>query len=153
MRLLYADDKPETRQPTVKQSYSLGEEYVRTAVWNDDEREMTVRVEVIAYATGIRARRNSDGSVDLLGQMSRFDILRENEFMQPVERAVFIWTRLRPGPDGESVADEDLDYCNEIGVLYQDTVEAALANAKHWLNELDFEQQFDPEAWEVPVNG
>ena len=66
---------------------------------------------------------------------------------------MFIWRRSRPGPDGGWIKEEDIDYSNEIGVVYQDTLEAALANAKLWLDGLDFEMQFDPDAWEVSVSG
>jgi hypothetical protein len=89
----------------------------------------------------------------MLGQVSRFDVLGKDEFLQPVERAVFIWRRRRPGPDGCWIEEEDMDYSNEIGLFYQETTEATLANAKLWLDDLDFEVQFDPEAWAVPVDG
>lgn len=152
MRLANVDEQSTARPPTVNKNFSLGEEYVRTATWQDGD--TTVTVEVIAYVSGIRARRHPDGSVELMSQASRFDVIGKDDFMQPIERAVFIWRRRRRGPDGVFwVHDEDIDYSNEIGVVYQDTLEAALANAKLWLDELDFEVQFDPEAWEVPVNG
>jgi len=149
MRLIGKDEASLSRPPTINKNFSLGEEYVRTATWMDGETLVTV--EVIAYASGIRAHRKPDGSVDMLGQVSRFDVLGKDEFVQPVERAVFIWRRRRPGPDGQEIHEEDIDYSNEIGLFYQETVEATLANAKAWLEDLDFEAQFDPEAWEVPV--
>jgi hypothetical protein len=150
MRLVGVDETSLSRPPTINKNFSLGEEYVRTASWMDDE-ETIVTVEVIAYASGIRAKREPDGSVDMLGQMSRFDVLGEDEFMQPVERAVFVWRRRRPAEDGTFIDEEEIDYSNEIGLFYQETLEAALANAKAWLDDLDFEAQFDPTAWEVPV--
>lgn len=149
MRLVGMDETSFSRPPTINKNFSLGEEYVRTATWKDGDTIVTV--EVIAYASGIRAHREPDGSVDMLGQVSRFDVLSKDEFMQPVERAVFIWRRRRLGSDGCLVEEQDIDYSNEIGLFYQDTLEAALANAKAWLDDLDFEAQFDPTAWEVPV--
>lgn len=149
MRLVGMDETSLSRPPTINKNFSLGDEYVRTASWLDGETVVTV--EVIAYASGIRAKREPDGSVDMLGQMSRFDVLAKDEFMQPVERAVFIWRRRRPGPDGTWIDEEEIDYSNEIGLFYQETLEATLANAKAWLDDLDFEAQFDPAAWEVPV--
>lgn len=149
MRLVGVDETSFSRPPTVNKNFSLGEEYVRTASWLDGETVVTV--EVIAYVSGIRAHRQSDGSVDMLGQVSRFDVLGKDEFLQPVERAVFIWRRRRPAEDGTFIDEEEIDYSNEIGLFYQDTLEAALANAKAWLDDLDFEAQFDPTAWEVPV--
>ena len=151
MRLIGADQESFSRPPTINKNFSLGEEYVRTANWADGD--TSVNVTVIAYVSGIRARRNPDGSVDLLGQVSHFDVMGKDEYVQPVERAAFVWTRRRPGPDGETIVEEDIDYSNEIGLFYQPTLEAALANARHWLDELDFEFQFDPDAWEVPANG
>lgn len=151
MKLIGMDETSFSRPATVNKNFSLGEEYVRTASWMEDETVVTV--EVIAYASGIRARRNPDGSVDMLGQVSRFDVMGKDEFVQPVERAVFVWRRRRPGPEGEWIQEEDIDYSNEIGLFYVDSLEAALASAKFWLDELDFEVQFDPAAWEVPANG
>ena len=151
MKLIGVDETSLSRPPTVNKNFSLGQEYVRTATWT--EGEVLVCVEVIAYVSGIRAQRHPDGSVDMLGQVSHFDVLGKDEFMQPVERAVFIWRRRRPGPDGEWLQEEEIDYSNEIGLFYQETTEAALANAKLWLDDLDFEVQFDPSAWEVPANG
>lgn len=154
MRLVAVDETSSSRQPTVNKNFSLGGEHVRRAVWRDGD--TTVTVEVIAYVSGIRLRKNSDGSQDLLGQVSRFDVMLEHESVQPIERAVFLWSRQRPAPDDygpDWIYDEDIDYSNEIGVFYQPTLEAAEANAKHWLDELDFEEQFDPAAWEVPSDG
>lgn len=151
MKLISADEKSFSRPPTINKNFSLGVEYVRTATWQEED--MLVTVEVIAYASGIRAQRHPDGSVDMLGQMTRFDVLGKDEFLQPMERAVFIWKRRRPGPDGDWIQEEDIDYSNEIGLFYQETVEATLANARLWLDDLDFEVQFDPSAWEVPANG
>lgn len=151
MKLIGVDETSFSRPPTINKNFSLAEEHVRTASWQ--EGDTLVSVEVIAYVSGIRSQRHQDGSVDMLGQVSRFDVLGKDEFVQPVERAVFIWKRRRPGPDGDWIQEEDIDYSNEIGLFYQETVEAALANAKLWLDDLDFEVQFDPSAWEVPVNG
>lgn len=151
MQLASVDEGSAHRPATVNKNFSLGGEHVRQATWQDGE--TTVSVEVIAYVSGIRARRNPDGSVDLLDQVSRFDVMGKDEFIQPVERAVFIWRRRRPGPDGVWLHEEEIDYSNEIGVVYQDTIEAASANARLWLDDLDFEVQFDPAAWEVPANG
>lgn len=150
MRLATVDAHSRHRAATVNKNFSLAGEYVREAVWQDGE--VTVAVEVIGYVSGIRARRNEDGSVDLLEQVSRFDVMGKDEFIQPIERAVFMWRRRRPGPDRIWIHEEDIDYSNEIGVVYQDTVEAAAANVQLWLDDLDFEEQFDPEAWEVPAN-
>ena len=151
MRLVSFDAKSGERQPTVNKNFSLGGEHFRRAEWQDGD--TTISVEVIAYVSGVRIRKNPDGSQTILGQVSKFDVMVRNEFVQPIERAVFLWKRRRPGPDGAWIEDEDIDYSNEIGLFYQPTLEAAEANAKLWLNDLDFEGQFDPAAWEVPVNG
>lgn len=150
MRLVQVDETSTKRKPTVNKNFSLGEEYVRTATWQDED--TTVTVEVIAYASGIRSVRHPSGAVEMTDQITRFDVLREGEWMQPIERAVFIWRRRRPGPTGDWIQEEEIDYSNEIGLFYQETVEATLANARAWLDDLDFEEQFDPEAWEVPAN-
>lgn len=151
MKLVGVDEESFSRPPTINKNFSLGEEYARTANWLDGE--TVISVEVIAYVSGIRAHRHPDGSVDMLGQVSHFDVLGKDEFVQPVERAVFIWRRRRPGEDGVMIEEEEIDYSNEIGLYYQPTTEAALANARLWLDDLDFEVQFDPAAWEVPANG
>ena len=154
MRLVSVEAESHSRTPTVNKNFSLGEEYVREAIWMDDETGVCVAVEVIAYVSAIRALRHLDGSVDLLGQLSRFDVLGKDNFRQPIERAVFIWRRGRFGLNGSWLTEEsDMDYSNEIGLVYQPTLEAALANAKLWLDGLDFEAQFDPEAWGVSVSG
>lgn len=151
MRLIGVDEKSFSRPPTINKNFSLGEEYVRTAHWAEEDTVVTV--EVIAYVSGIRAHRQPDGSVDLLGQVSHFDVMGKDEYVQPVERAAFIWKRRRPGPDGDWIQEEEIDYSNEIGLFYQPTVEAALANARAWLDDLDFQFSLDPTAWEVPANG
>jgi len=134
-----------SRQPTVSRNTSLGREFHRSATW--EEGDTTVTVTVIAFVTGIRARRNPDGSVDLLEQVTRFDVLRKDEFVQPVERAVFLWDRERMAEDGTTVYDQDIDYSNEIGLYYQDTIEAAEEQCRIFVENLDFEDHFDPAAW------
>ena len=115
MRLIGADETSFSRPPTVNKNFSLGEEYVRTATWQDGDTLVTV--EVIAYVSGIRTHRHEDGSVDLLGQVSRFDVMGKDEYVQPMERGVFIWKRRRPGPDGDWIQEEDIDYSNDC-LLY-----------------------------------
>jgi hypothetical protein len=134
-----------SRQPTVSRNTSLGREFHRSATW--EEGDTTVTVTVIAFVTGIRARRNPDGSVDLLEQVTRFDVLRKDEFVQPVERAVFLWDRERMAEDGTTVYDQDIDYSNEIGLYYQDTIEAAEEQCRIFVENLDFSAHFDPAAW------
>lgn len=151
MRLVSADEAPMFRPATVNKNFSLSGEYVRKATWQDGDTLVTV--EVIGYVSGVRARKKPDGSEDLVGIVSHFDVMAEHEHVRPVERAVFIWRRRRPGPSGDWIEEEEVDYSNEIGVFYKDTVEDAMANVQLWLADLDFEAQFDPEAWEVPVGG
>ena len=145
MNITKQDRATASRQPTVSRNTSLGREFHRSATW--EEGDTTVTVTVIAFVTGIRARRNPDGSVDLLEQVTRFDVLRKDEFVQPVERAVFLWDRERMAEDGTTVYDQDIDYSNEIGLYYQDTIEAAEEQCRIFVENLDFEDHFDPAAW------
>lgn len=151
MKLTAQDAMSSWRPATVNKNFSLQGEWVRKFTFEDGD--TLVSVEVIAYISGIRAQRMPDGSVVLRDQVSRFDVLGEDQYLQAVERAVFIWRRLRPGPNGDTIEEEDIDYSNEIGVFYQDSEEKAMQNAKRWLDDFDPEASLEPEAWEVPVNG
>jgi len=133
------------RKPTVSRNTSLGREFHRSATW--EEGDTTVTVTVIAFVTGVRARRNADGSVDLLEQVTRFDVLRKDEFVQPVERAVFLWDRERMAEDGSTVYDEDIDYSNEVGLYYSATLEDAEKQCQIFVENLNFATHFDPSAW------
>jgi Tat protein secretion system quality control protein TatD with DNase activity len=128
------------RQPTVSRNTSLGREFHRSATWQ--EGSTTVSVTVIAFVTGIRTRKNPDGSEDLLDQVTRFDVLRKDEYVKPVERAVFLWKRERDG-----VHDTAIDYSNEIGLFYSATLEDAEEQCRIFVENLDFSEQFDPAAW------
>jgi hypothetical protein len=132
------------RPPTVSRNTSLGREFHRSATW--EQGDTTVKVTAIAFVTGIRARRNADGSVTLLEQVTRFDVMREHEFVQPVERAIFMWDRERIEA-GQTVYDQDIDYSNEIGLFYQADVPAAEEQCRIFLANLDFDRNFDPAAW------
>lgn len=145
MQITAQDATVGERQPTVSRQTSLGREFFRSATW--EREDTTVKVTAIAFVTGIRARKNADGSVDLLEQVTRFDVMRENEFVQPVERAVFLWDRERTAEDGQTVTEQDVDYSNEVGLFYQPDVPAAEAQCRIFLENLDFEQNFDPAAW------
>lgn len=146
MQITEQDRDVRTRKPTVSRNTSLGQEFYRSATW--EEGETTVKVTAIAFVTGVRARKNPDGSVDLLEQVTRFDVMRRDEFVQPIERAVFLWDRERQAEDGSTVYDQDIDYSNEIGLWYQPTVEKAEEQCLIFLTNLDFEDHFDPAAWE-----
>ena len=107
MQITEQDKTVRERKPTVSRNTSLGREFYRSAVWEDGD--TTVKVTAIAFVTGIRARRHADGSIDLLSQVTRFDVLGKDEFVQPVEVAGrrFVWdafvtnTIVVPiGPDG-----------------------------------------------------
>lgn len=128
------------RQPTVAKNHSLGREFFRSATW--EQGKTTVTVTAIAFVSGIRARRNADGSVDLLDQVTRFDVLRQDEFIQPVERAIFLWERTVDG-----ATETDIDYSNEIGLYYQPDVAAAEEQCRIFVESLDFGENFDPGAW------
>jgi hypothetical protein len=145
MEITAEDREVGSRKPTVSRNTSLGQEFYRSATW--EEGDVTVKVTAIAFVTGIRARKNEDGSVELLEQVTRFDVLRKDEFVQPVERAVFLWDRERIAEDGQTVYDEDIDYSNEVGLFYQPTVEKAEEQCLIFLTNLDFEAHFDPAAW------
>lgn len=145
MQVTEQDAMVRERKPTVSRNTSLGREFYRSATWEDTD--TTVKVVAIAFVTGIRARKNADGSVDLIGQMSRFDVLRKDEFLQPVEVAVFLWDRERVAEDGTTVYDSDIDHANEIGLYYAADVEAAEAQCRIFLENLDFERNFAPEEW------
>jgi hypothetical protein len=134
-----------TRQPTVSKNTSLGREFYRSATWQDGQ--TTVRCEVIAFVTGVRALRKDDGSVVLLDQITRFHVLNHGEFVQPVERAVFLWERDVAAEDGTVSTEYDVDYSNEIGLFYSPTVEDAEEQCRRFVDSLDFGEQFDPAAW------
>lgn len=145
MNITKQDSAAASRQPTVSRNTSLGREFHRSATW--EEGDTSVTVTVIAFVTGIRARRNPDGSVDLLDQVTRFDVLRKDEFVQPVERAVFLWDRERMAEDGSTVYDQDIDYSNEVGLFYSATLEDAEKQCEIFVENLDFATHFDPSAW------
>jgi hypothetical protein len=134
-----------SRPPTVSRNTSLGREFHRSATW--EQGETTVTVTVIAFVTGIRARNNPDGSEDLLDQVTRFDVLRKDEFIRPVERAVFLWDRERMAEDGQTVYDTDIEYSNEIGLYYAKSLEEAEKQCEFFVNSLNFQTHFDPSAW------
>lgn len=134
------------RKPTIARNTSIGREFVRTCTWEDGT--TTVTLTLVGFVTGIRARRNPDGSIDLIGQMTRFDVLRKDEFLQPIERAVFLWDREREAEDGTTVYDSDMDFSDEIGVVYSRTVEDAEAMVEQFVTNFDFERSCDPGAWE-----
>jgi hypothetical protein len=102
---------------------------------------------VIAFVTGLRARNNPDGSVTLLEQVSRFAVLREGEFVQPVEVALFFWEREKIVEDGHTVYDSAVDHCPELGLWYQPTVEQAEEQCRIFMEQLDFATHCDPDAW------
>ena len=145
MEIIKQDKEVGTRQPTVSRNTSLGREFHRSATW--EEGDTTVSVTVIAFVTGIRAQRNPDGSVDLLEQVTRFDVMGKDQYVQPVERAVFLWDRERMAEDGSTVYDTDIDYCNEIGLFYSASLEDAEKQCLIFVENLDFGDHFDPGAW------
>lgn len=145
MQITRMDEEMGVRQPTVAKNYQLGREFFRSATWQADT--TTVSVTVVAFVSGIRARRKPDGSVDFLNQVSRFDAMGRDEFVQPVERAVFLWDRERMAEDGSTVYDQDIDYSNEIGLYYSATLEDAEKQCEIFVENLDFATHFDPTAW------
>jgi hypothetical protein len=74
--------------------------------------------------------------------------MRKDEFVQPVERAVFLWDRERMAEDGQTIYDQDIDYSNEIGLFYQPDVEKAEEQCRIFVTDLDFGEHFDPGAWQ-----
>lgn len=145
MQITRQDKTVGDRKPTVSRNTSLGREFHRSATW--EEGDTTVKVTVIAFVTGIRAQNNPDGSVDLLEQVTRFDVMHKDQFIQPVERAVFLWDRERLAEDGSTVYDTDIDYCNEIGLFYSASLEDAEKQCLIFVENLDFGEHFDPGAW------
>lgn len=146
MQITAQDRLAKSRRPTVSRNTSLGQEFYRSATW--EEGETTVKVTVIAFVTGIRTRHNPDGTIDFLEQVTRFDVMNKDEAIQPVERAVFLWDRERVAEDGSTVYDEDIDYSNEVGLFYQPSVEKAEEQCRYFVDHLDFGTHFDPGAWE-----
>ncbi len=145
MEITKQDRQVRERNPTVSRNTSLGREFYRSATWEDPEQ--TIQVTAIAFVTGIRARRNADGSIDLQDQVTRFDVMNKDEFVQPVERAVFLWDRERTAEDGSTVYDQDIDYSNEIGLFYVSTVAEAEEKCWYFIESLNFATHFDPAAW------
>lgn len=150
MHLTAQDEKSYWRPATVNKNFSLAGEFVRKFTWEDGD--TLVSVEVIAYVSGIRAQKMPDGSVVLRDQITRFDVVGKGQYFQPVERAVFIWRRQRPGINGDIIEEEEVDYSNEIGLFYQPDEKSAMANAQLWLDDLDAEVSLDPTSWEIPAN-
>lgn len=145
MQIVKQDRSVLMRKPTVSRNTSLGIEFHRSATWEDGD--TTVKVTVIAFVTGIRAQRHPDGSVQLMEQVTRFDVMGKDQFVQPVERAVFLWDRERLAEDGTTVYDTDIDYSNEIGLFYSASLEDAEEQCRIFVENLDFGDHFDPEAW------
>jgi hypothetical protein len=139
------DKETQARKPTVSRNTSLGREFHRSATWEDGD--TTVTVTAIAFVTGIRAQNNPDGSITLLDQVTRFDVMGKDQFVQPVERAVFLWDREKVAEDGTTVYDTDIDYSNEIGLYYSATLEDAEKQCQIFVDNLDFGEHFDPNAW------
>jgi hypothetical protein len=134
------------REPTIIRDTQVGKEFYRRAVWQEEG--TTVLVEVIAFVTGILARRNEDGSIDLIDTTGPTLPLGKNQFIQPVERVLFAWTRERTGEDGTPSIETDIDFCNEVGLFYSPTVEEAEKQCRIFMENLDFEKHCDPEAWD-----
>lgn len=145
MQIMGEDQAVQTRQPTVSRNTSLGREYYRSALWQDGE--VLVKVEAIAFVTGIRARKEADGSITLAEQFKHFDVLNKGEYLQPVEIALFIWDRRKTGPDGEEVWEQEIDHSTEVGLFYQATIEEAEEQCRIFIENLDFAENFDPDAW------
>lgn len=145
LQITEQDRRVQERKPTVSRNTSLGREFYRAATWEDGD--TTISVTAIAFVTGIRSRRNPDGSIDLIGQVTRFDVMGKDEFVQPVEVAVFLWERERIAEDGSTVYDSDIDHSNEVGLYYQATVAEAEEQCRIFLENLSFEEHFDPGAW------
>lgn len=145
MHITKQDGEVGVRQPTVSKNTSLGQEYFRSATWEDGD--TTISVDVIAFVTGIRTQKNPDGSRDLLAEVTRFDVLGKDQFIQYVERAVFLWDRTRPGPDGTTVHDTEIDKSDEIGLFYSASLEDAEKQCRIFVENLDFQENFDPAAW------
>lgn len=145
MQITEQDRQVRERKPTVSRDTSLGQEFYRAATWEDGD--TTVTVTAIAFVTGIRARRHDDGSIDLCGQVTRIDVLGRGEFLQPVEVAVFLWERERTAEDGSTVHDTDVDHSSEVGLYYQGTVAEAEDQCRIFIENLSFEDNFDPAAW------
>ena len=139
------DKGTQVRKPTVSRNTSLGREFYRSATWEDGD--TTVTVTAIAFVTGLRAQKNPDGSVTLLDQTTRFDVMNKDQYVQPIERAVFLWDRERVAEDGTTVYDSDIDYSNEIGLYYSASLEDAEKQCQIFIDNLDFGEHFDPNAW------
>lgn len=140
MKITQQDSVAGIRKPTVSRNTSLGREFHRSATWQDGDD--TTMVTVIAFVTGIRAQRNPDGSTDLTAQVTRFDVLGENQFVQYVERVVYVWDRTRNG-----VREIEYDRTDGLGEQYAPSLEAAEQKCEIFINSLDFEMNFDPAAW------
>jgi hypothetical protein len=139
------DNAAGRREPTVSRDTSLGQEFFRSAEWQDGD--VTTRVTAIAFVSGLRAHKNPDGSIDLLDTLTRVHTLNRDEYLQPIERAVFMWERQRPGTDGTTVFESEIDYSNEVGLYYVSTIEEAEEQCRIFIENLDFGVQFDPAAW------
>lgn len=146
MKLVDQETKPvEIQRPIVAKGLAVGRQFKRSAVWEDGD--TSVFVDAIAFVTGIRARRNEDGSIDLIDSTSPYTTLNADEFLQPVERAVFIWQRWSKDEKGAWVKEEDVDYSNEIGLVYAKDLKEAEKQCKLFIENIDFASQFDPSAW------
>jgi len=146
MKLVDQEEKAVAiNRPIVAKGLALGRQFKRSACWEDGDTQ--IFVDAIAFVTGIRGRRNEDGSVDLLDQTTPYQTFAEDEFLQPVERAVFIWQRWSKDERGRWTKEEDVDYSNEIGLVYAKDLKEAEAQCKLFIDNLDFQTQFDPASW------
>lgn len=142
MELLGMVEEPVwSEKSAVDPDHAMDGEWWRCAYWHDDDAD--VSLVVTAWVVGIRCRKHADGSWTMLGVMSRFDVLKDDEFVQPVERAVFLWDRT--GPDGKK--QSATDYVEDIGVWYQGTPEQAMEVCRQWITGFDVEAHCDPTAW------
>lgn len=146
LQLVNQDLETLEREPTVLKDTQVGKEFYRRATWKSED--TIVEVQVIAFITGIRAQRNEDGSVDLLDTMGPTEVLRKDQFVQPVERVLFLWTRDRVFGDGTQTHDVDSDFCNEVGLFYANSIEEAEKQCRIFMENLEFEKHCDPEAWD-----
>jgi hypothetical protein len=146
LQLVEQDLETLEREPTIIKDTQVGKEFYRQAIWQDEG--TTVGVEAIAFVTGVLAQRNEDGSIDLLDTTGPTLPLKKDQYIQPVERVIFLWTRQRITEDGTPAVERELDFCNEVGLFYSPTVEEAEKQCRIFMENLDFEKHCNPEAWD-----
>lgn len=153
MELTYQDELAYERDATVDRAHAVNaKEYVRRLSWKetDGDHATYVDLEIIGFVVNLVCKPvGTDGAWNVHGVMSNFTILMPGEFLQPVERVVFMWTRkdydmTGHGRGTEAVTSTAVDYVNTVGEHYQPTARHCAQVVQTYMNRIDHEFDLDP---------